>query len=214
VLIALANGWWLLTLRGIAGLCFGLAAYTEPGITLATLAYLYSGYALIDGGLAILEATQALCADARWGVLFLEGVVGLAIGLAAIPWPAVTLPNLLWPMALRALVIGLAEIVTTARLRTRTCVEWLPGLGGLASLAFIVVAVAMPVRDAIDLALCAGGCAMISGPLLVVFGYWLRTWIKSNNLGDYVPSHALSPRHRPAASSRRYPGSEPRNVAR
>ena len=206
MLIALANGWRLVILRGIAGLCFALASYTEPGITLTTLAFLYSSYALIDGGLAILEATEAFRADARWGLLFVEGVTGMAAGLAAFPVPGMMVPTLIWVMAVRALVTALADIITADRLKTRTGVEWLPALGGLASLAFIVAAVTMPARNAIDLALCNGGCAMISGPLLVVFGYWLRTWIKSNNLGDYVPSHALNPQHRPAASSRRYPG--------
>jgi uncharacterized membrane protein HdeD (DUF308 family) len=187
-------------LRGIAGLCFGLAAYTEPGITLTALAFLYSGYALIDGALAILGATEARCADAPWGVLFFEGMVAMACGLASAPRPGMTLRALIWAIAIRAIVTGLAQLITAGRLRTRTGVEWLPALGGLASLGFIVVLVMGPVRNGLDLALSSGGCALISGPLLVVFGYWLRTWIRSNNLGDYVPSHTLNTL-RPSATS-------------
>src|SRR5690348_8956529 len=134
-------------LRGIAGLCFGVAAYTEPGITVSRLALLYSGYALLDGAVTILEATEAVRADARWGVLFLEGVAGLTSGLAALPLPGMTLHGLTWIMVIRAIMTGPAQIITTERLRTHTGVESLPAAGGLATAGFVVAVAFAPVRN-------------------------------------------------------------------
>ena len=130
MLFALANGWCLLMLRGIAAVLMGLAALTEPGITLNVLALLYGAYALIDGGLALLEATSVFRSDERWGVLLVDSIAGMAAGLAAFSWPGITVEALIWVMARRAIVTGVAQTITAMRLRKCTTVEWLPALGG------------------------------------------------------------------------------------
>jgi hypothetical protein len=44
---ALARSWWLVLLRGIAGILFGLLAFAWPGLTLVTLVLLYGAYAVV-----------------------------------------------------------------------------------------------------------------------------------------------------------------------
>jgi uncharacterized membrane protein HdeD (DUF308 family) len=56
LLHALAKNWWLLLLRGICAILFGVLAFVWPGITLLTLVLLYGAYALVDGVLALAEA--------------------------------------------------------------------------------------------------------------------------------------------------------------
>ena len=45
----LADNWWLLLLRGIASIIFGVIAFLWPGITLVALTYMFGIYAIIDG---------------------------------------------------------------------------------------------------------------------------------------------------------------------
>src|SRR5262249_56182394 len=59
VLHALAKGWWLVLLRGIAAILFGILAIVWPGITLLTLVILYGAYALADGIFALAGAFSA-----------------------------------------------------------------------------------------------------------------------------------------------------------
>ena len=53
---ALAENWWLLLLRGLAAIAFGLIAFFWPGMTLVALTYLWGAYALVDGVVAIWAA--------------------------------------------------------------------------------------------------------------------------------------------------------------
>ena len=55
---ALARNWWLLLLRGIAAIVFGLLTFVWPGMTLLTLVLLYGAFALVDGILAIAAAVS------------------------------------------------------------------------------------------------------------------------------------------------------------
>jgi uncharacterized membrane protein HdeD (DUF308 family) len=56
MLHALARRWWLLLLRGIAAIAFGILAFTWPGLTLVTLVVLYGAFAIADGVIALAAA--------------------------------------------------------------------------------------------------------------------------------------------------------------
>src|SRR5258707_2063949 len=58
LLHTLAKNWWLLLLRGICAILFGILTFVWPGITLLTLVLLYGAYALVDGVLALAEAVM------------------------------------------------------------------------------------------------------------------------------------------------------------
>jgi uncharacterized membrane protein HdeD (DUF308 family) len=53
---ALADNWWLLLLRGVAAIVFGVLAFMWPVLTLLTLTFLWGAYAVVDGALALWEA--------------------------------------------------------------------------------------------------------------------------------------------------------------
>ena len=50
--------WWLMAIRGLLAVLFGLAAFIWPGLTLLVLVYLFGAYALAYGVLLIIRAFQ------------------------------------------------------------------------------------------------------------------------------------------------------------
>ena len=77
---ALAKYWWLLLLRGIAAIIFGVLAFAWPGTTLLTLVPFYGAYALADGVLAGIAAFIGGAWAPRWWLAIIGGL-GIAAGL-------------------------------------------------------------------------------------------------------------------------------------
>src|SRR6187431_1991594 len=105
MLHALAKSWWLLLLRGIAAIIFGVLAFVWPGLTLVTLVLFYGAFVLIDGVLALAHAIMGGNMGSRWW-LALVGVAGIAAGILTFMWPGVTALLLLLFIAIWAIVLG------------------------------------------------------------------------------------------------------------
>src|SRR5499426_4658428 len=81
VLHALAKCWWLLLLRGIAAVLFGLLAFIWPGLTLVTLVLLYGAFALVDGMISLVAAFTGSDKPVPTWWLVVVGLLGIAAGI-------------------------------------------------------------------------------------------------------------------------------------
>ena len=173
----LARNWWLFLLRGIAGIAFGLITFFAPGISLAALVLLFGAYALADGVFAIWSAIRRHGED-RWGVLLLQGLLGIAAAAVTLLWPGITALALLFVIAAWALVTGVLEIAVAIRLRKAITNEWLLVLSGIASVVLGVLLVLNPAVGALVVVLWIGAYALVSGALLVGLSLRLRRELK------------------------------------
>lgn len=169
----LAKNWWLLLLRGIAGILFGLLAFVWPGITLWTLVILYGAYALVDGIFAIIAAMRGDDAKARWW-LALIGILGIGAGLLTFLWPGITALVLTMFIGIWALVHGIFEIVGAIKLRKEIDNEWWLIFSGAISVLFGLSLLIMPGAGALALVWLIGAYAIVFGGLLVGFAFRLR----------------------------------------
>lgn len=172
--IALVTNWWSLVIRGVAAILFGILTFVWPAITLTALVFLFAGYALIDGVVNIAGMLKAVHAHDRWGILLLEGIVGIVAAAVTVLWPAITALALVYVIAAWALVTGVFEVAAAVRLRKHISGEWLLALGGIASLIFGVLLMIAPLAGALVIALWVGAYALVFGVLLVALGFRLR----------------------------------------
>lgn len=173
LLHALAQNWWLLLLRGIAAIVFGVLAFIWPGLTLLTLVLLYGAFALVDGVFAIIAAIKGGGPGPRWW-LALVGLCGVIIGLLTFFWPGVTALVLLVFIAAWAIIIGVFEIVGAIRLRKEIDNEWLLIASGVVSVIFGLILVAQPGTGALALLYIIGIYAIIYGILEIWLSLRLR----------------------------------------
>jgi uncharacterized membrane protein HdeD (DUF308 family) len=173
MLDALARNWWVLLLRGIIAILFGVATFVWPGITLITLVLLYGAFAFADGVLAIIAAIRGGVPAPRWW-LALIGVFGIAAGVLTAVWPGITAVVLLLFIAFWAIASGIMQIVGAIKLRKEIDDEWLLIASGVLSVLFGCLLVFQPGAGALALVLVIGSFAILYGILLVMFSLRLR----------------------------------------
>ena len=177
VLRSLADNWWLLLLRGIAAIAFGVLAFFWPGLTLVTLTLLWGAYALTDGAIAIWAAFNASGGDAgpRWW-LGLSGVAGIIAGVATFYYTGTTTLVLLMFIAAWAIIIGAMQIWGAIALRKVLQQEWLLILNGVLSIAFGAVLLAQPGAGALALVWMIAWYAIFFGCLYVALAFRLKQY--------------------------------------
>ena len=135
----LAEHWWVLLLRGLAAILFGIVAYAWPGVAIAFLVLIWGAYALIDGIFEVVAGIRA-----KYGALVLLGLLGIAAGVVTFLWPGVTAVTLLWIIAFWAIVAGAMQIAAAIRLRKEVQGEWLWILSGACMIVLGVLLHAPP----------------------------------------------------------------------
>ncbi|HVO92088.1 MAG TPA: HdeD family acid-resistance protein [Terriglobales bacterium] len=173
LLHSLAKNWWLVLLRGIAAVLFGVLALGWPGLTLLTLILLYGAYALADGVIAIIAAITGNAPVGRWW-LAIVGIVGVAVGALTFMLPGITALILLYTMAGWAVAIGVLQIIGAIRLRKEIDNEWFLILSGAISVLFGLGVILHPGAGALALVWVIGTYAIIAGVLYIGLAFRLK----------------------------------------
>jgi uncharacterized membrane protein HdeD (DUF308 family) len=174
MLHALAKNWWLVLLRGIAGIVFGILAFVWPGLTLAVLILLYGAYALVDGVFALITAFTGGAKPVPTWWLIVVGLCGIAAGLITFIWPGVTALVLIVFIGAWAIAHGIFEIIGAIKLRKEIDNEWWLILAGALSVIFGVIVLAAPGAGALALVWVIGAYSLVFGILLVGLSLRLR----------------------------------------
>ena len=178
---SLARHWWVVLLRGVIGILFGVAAIAWPLATLLSLVLIWGIYAIADGVLALWAAIsgQTASASQRWW-LALVGVAGIVAGAAAFLWPGLTAGLFVLLIASWAIAVGVLQIIGAIALRKQIEGEWMMVLSGLLSVAFGVALIAWPAAGALTLVWIIGWAAILIGACYVGLAFRLNKLNKAD----------------------------------
>lgn len=166
-----AGHWWILLVRGLAAMLFGVLAFVWPGLTLASLVLLYGAYCLVDGVIALTGGFGG----GFWQSLIL-GLVSIGAGIATFLYPGLTAMVLLFLIAAWAIVRGIFEIVVAIEFRKVIEGEWLLVVAGLLSVAFGVLLIINPGAGALSVVWILGIYALVFGALLTALSFRVRSF--------------------------------------
>lgn len=169
----LGKNWWVLLLRGLCGIAFGLLAFAWPRITLVSLILLYGAFVGAEGFLEIIAAIRGGTVASRWWLAF-AGVIALAACAVTFLAPGITALVLLYIIAAWAVAHGIFEVIGAIQLRKLIDNEWLLILSGLLSVAFGLCIFLWPGAGAISLIWLIGAYAIAAGILCVGLSFRLR----------------------------------------
>ncbi|HKU40416.1 MAG TPA: HdeD family acid-resistance protein [Polyangiales bacterium] len=179
---SVARNWPAIALRGVVAVLFGIVAFVSPVATAAVLVLAIGAYLLADGVLHIVAAFRSRGTNMPVWALALQGVCGIAAGLLTLFWPGITALALLYLIAAWAIVIGIFEMVAAVRLRRVIEGEWLLGLAGLLSVVLGVALALFPGPGALALVFWLGAYAVVTGVLLLVLAFRMRSWARAHEV--------------------------------
>lgn len=177
----LAQNWWAVALRGVFAIIFALIAFFWPGATLLSFAIFFSAYMLVDGVFGIVSGIRAASNNQRWGLLILEGILNILVGVIAFLMPGLTIVFFITLLAVWSLVTGILMIVAAFKLNPEYGRGWLI-FSGIVSVLFGVALLIAPLVGAVVLTWWLGAYALFFGVAMVVLGFKLRSR-KDDHLG-------------------------------
>jgi uncharacterized membrane protein HdeD (DUF308 family) len=160
---SLSRNWWVLALRGVFAIAFGVLVFFWPHMDWAVIVALFAGYAFLDGVLALWAAASAQASGRSWTALAFEGAASATIGWLTLVWPKVTGPVLLFFIAFRAMLTGAFEVATAAWFGRRGAAAL--ALAGLLSVLFGMAAMFVPGAGALTVAWLIAVYALVFGAL-------------------------------------------------
>lgn len=168
----LAGAWWLVLIRGICAIIFGILALVWPGLTIYTLVIFFGAYAIVSGAFTLFSAFRHDVESKTW--LIVSGVVGILAGLVAFIWPGMTTLVLLYIIAFWAIFAGVAEIIGGIRLRKIIDNEWMLIVGGVLSVIFGILLLIWPATGALTLTWLIGLFAVMYGIAMVFLSFRMK----------------------------------------
>ncbi len=170
----MARNWWMLLIRGVAAVLFGIAVFLSPGIALAVLVLLWGSYALVDGVFAVFAGIQGRQSNQNWWLSVLEGAAGIVVGAITLLWPGITALAALYLIAGWAIITGLMEIAAAVQLRKEIRGEFWLGLSGLASIIFGGYLVVSPGAGILAVLWLIAAYGIAFGVMMIMLAFRLR----------------------------------------
>jgi len=183
MLTMLSKNWWLVALRGVIAVLFGIALLLFPPLVVTTMVLFFGAYALVDGVAAIFTAFQHRT-QPRWWVTLLEGIISVIAGILVFAYPLFATISavffVLYIIAFWAIVTGIMEIVQAIQLRKEIEGEFWLGLSGLLSLLFGIFLILRPENGIMALLTIVAVFAIAFGVMLIFLAFRVRRMSDQN----------------------------------
>jgi len=167
--------WWLVLIRGILAIVFGVIALIHPGVAFVALVYTFAAFAFVDGIANIVHAVRVRERDRRWGWLLTQGILSVIAGVLAFVFPlAAGLTLGIFALSLigvYAIMMGIAGIPAAASVVDggRKVLGFIVAiLSILLGIALLVVVFVAPLSGIVNLIWLVGAYAIIVGVVLIV----------------------------------------------
>lgn len=102
--------WWLVLVRGIALLFFGILAVAWPGITLVVLSYIFAFYILWTGVVNIVHGTVSVAHRRAWFLSLILGLLQIGVSIYVLSNPLLTLATFILLAGFTFFLQGVLEI--------------------------------------------------------------------------------------------------------
>lgn len=173
----LEQRWWLIALRGLFGLIFGIICIMSPAIAAFSLLILFGAWSLVDGVFGLFASIGQARRGERWVWLAVEAVASIVIGVLVLTMPAISFVVLLLVIGIKALISGLLLVMASVKLDGDHG-QGLLVIAGLVNLAFAALIFLAPVLGVKVIVWWIGIWSILFGVALIALGFKLKGFAK------------------------------------
>lgn len=174
MLETLQKNWWLIAVRGVLAIVFGILALASPYIVIFSLITFFAFFAILSGffilTLAFLGETD------NKGLRIIEGLIFLGAGIVVLLNPVSALGGIMIFIAAWAILSGLIHIVGAIKMRKVITNEWLMILNGVISIIFGILLAGNLIQGAGVMLMVFGAFAILSGIFSIMLAFRIKTY--------------------------------------
>jgi len=163
---------WMLVIRGIVAIIFGVIVAVWPTSTLLVIVWLFGIFAVIDGIVGVVHWIADRADRTGWDLA--GSIISIVAGLIAIIWPGPTVLAMTFLIGFWAILLGASQIAIAVRSRKLTPSWWIWLVTGIITLVFGFVLVLAPGVGILSVLWLLSLFAILEGILLILLGIVLR----------------------------------------
>lgn len=171
---ALQKRWWLIAVRGVLAILFGILALASPYIVIFSLITFFAFFAILSGffilTLAFLGET-----DNR-GLRIIESLIFLGAGIVVLLNPVSVLGGIMIFIAAWAILTGITQIFGAIKLRKVIANEWLMIFNGIFSIIFGILLAGNLIQGAGVMLMVFGAFAILSGFFSIMLAFKIKSY--------------------------------------
>jgi uncharacterized membrane protein HdeD (DUF308 family) len=179
MLQTILKNWWVLTLKGVLLVIFGIIAFMNPGVTFAILLTWFSAFLIIDGILSLVTvASNWKIQEDKW-LFVLEGVVNILLGVLIFRAPAAYTLVAVFFMGFWSIFSGISRIAMAIQLRKEITGEGWLALSGVLGVVFGIIIISNPAIGVATFMYMLAFFAIAVGVLLMLLSFKVKnakTW--------------------------------------
>ena len=160
--------WWMVMLRAVVGIVFGLFLLTDPLDTVKAFIWVFGVFVVADGLLTIAYGMGVFGRPSHRGLIIARGLLAVTAGVIAMAWPGIAGLAIFYLVAIWALVAGAVEIGESFSLREDQYSLWYFALiSGILYALLGILMLAAPEKAVIGLIWLIGVMTVVAGASLL-----------------------------------------------
>lgn len=170
--------WWLLLLRGLALVAFGVVAVVWPGITLAIMALAFALFIFVSGVANIIVGIGSMARGKAWFLTLILGAFEVGIGVYALRGADQTLGTFIAILGLTFIVQGIMSLVVAFTEDNDSGLRFLTVVAAIVAIVAGFVVLRYPVSSGLAFAWVVGVYGLIAGSITIALSFSVRDQIE------------------------------------
>lgn len=175
----LYKNWWLLTLKGILAIVFGVLLVTVPDISLRGFVRFFGIIIAIGGIFLIFGSFSHKQHNKAWHSWLWEGILDIVLGFIILFFPKFAVSVFVILIAIWAIIVGFSQLFSAMSSHNENRTRWMMLLNALIVIVFSIVLFINPFESAVALTYLAGIFAIIFGIFITLFSIQLKNVTKT-----------------------------------